>query len=213
MPPTTQVNDQPIAAGFFGEGNWLTTFITPNALTVQNLYKEITQGIDNQHDRLIALWHWVASLKYTKFVKAKMWVDGHSSVQQDYWAPPSITAKVRVGNCATKSFLLASLLRNELPVEKVHCVLGNLYQPGDKGGHAWIELQPNGESYVMESTRADMKPMVPASAADIYESVVYFNDEEVSFIEGRTVVEPFTAVYIEWLKDYLDWTYIAGGGQ
>jgi hypothetical protein len=62
----------------------------------------------------------------------------------------------------------------------------------------------------MESTRGDMKPMVLAESADIYEPVVYFNDEEVSAIEGRTVLEPFTAVYADWLRDYLDWAYIEG---
>lgn len=214
MLPATMVNDQPISATFFEEGNWLTDFITPDNLTVQSLYREITQDIGDQRERITALWRWVASqVKYTRFVKAKLWIDGHSSMQKDYWAPPSLTARVRVGNCATKSFLLTSLLRNELPSGKVHCVLGNLQQPRNKGGHAWVEIQPNGANYVMESTRADMQPMVLATAADIYESVVYFNDKGVSAIEGRTILEPFTAVYIDWLKDYLDWTVIGGGGR
>ena len=206
------VNDQPISATFFGEGKYLTHFITPDDLEVQKLHEEITQGISDPEERLIALRDWVASeIKYTRFVKGKIWVNGHTSTQQDYWVPPSMTAKVKVGNCATKSFLLTSLLRNELPPSSVHCVLGNLEQPGNKGGHAWVEVLPNGASYIMETTRADIQPMVSSLDADIYESVVYFNDQEVSVIEGRTVLEPFTAVYIEWLKDYLDWKTIGGG--
>jgi hypothetical protein len=206
-----QVNDQPISATFFNEGKWLTEFITPNSLEIQNLHREITRGITDGTEKITALWQWVASqVKYTRFVKAKLNIDGHVSAQNDYWTPPGITARVRVGNCATKSFLLASLLRNELPAEKVHCVLGNLEQPGNKGGHAWVEIQPNGASYIMESTRGDMQPMVPAASADIYEPVVYFNDQDVSAIEGRTVLEPFTAVFVSWLKDYLDWAYIEG---
>lgn len=214
MVSATKVNDQPISATFFEEGNWLTDFITPENLTVQNLHREITQGIADQNEKITALWDWVASrVRYTRFVKAKLSVDGHSSTQDDYWAPPGITAKVGVGNCATKSFLLTSLLRNELPADRVYCVLGNLQQPGNKGGHAWVEIHPNGTSYLMETTRDDMPPMVLTSAADIYESVIYFNDEIVSYIPGRTVVEPFSAVYIDWLKDYLDWKVIEGGGR
>lgn len=210
MQTPTPINDQPISATFFGEGRWLTDFITPHALEVTELHKEIVKDIDELEDRITALWGWVASKKYTRFVKAKIWVDGHSSVQNDYWALPSITARIKVGNCATKSFLLCSLLRNEFPAEKVYCVLGNLQQPRNKGGHAWVEVQPDGARYVMESTRGDMKPMVLADNADIYESVIYFNDKIVSAIEGRTVLEPFTAVYADWLSDYLDWKYIEG---
>jgi hypothetical protein len=211
MSAPTLINNQPISATFFNEGRWLTDFITPNALEVQKLHKDITGGIADPGERLTALWSWVANnVRYTRFVKGKIWVNGHSSVQDDYWATPSETARVTVGNCATKSFLLASLLRNELPAGKVHCVLGNLQQPKNKGGHAWVEVQPDGVKYIMESTRGDMKPMVLAESADIYEPVVYFNDEEVSAIEGRTVLEPFTAVYADWLRDYLDWAYIEG---
>lgn len=212
MQTPTPINDQPISATFFGEGRWLTDFITPNALEVTELYKEIIKDIDEPGERITALWSWVAEkVKYVRFVKAKIWINGHSAVQDDFWVSPSITAKGKIpGNCATKSFLLCSLLRNELPAEKVYCVLGNLQQPRNKGGHAWVEVQPNGAKYVMESTRGDMKPMVLADNADIYESVIYFNDKTVSAIEGRTVLEPFTAVYADWLSDYLDWKYIEG---
>jgi hypothetical protein len=216
MEQATMVNDQPISATFFNEGKWLTEFITPDNRDVQTLYQNITRGITDQTERITALWKWVASqVKYTRFVKGMMSISpgGYTSTQSDYWAPPGITARVRVGNCATKSFLLASLLRNELPAEKIHCVLGNLEQPRNKGGHAWIEIQPNGVNYIMESTKDNMRPMVPADSAGIYEPVVYFNDQEVSVIEGRTVLEPFTAVYVAWLKDYLDWAYIEGGGR
>lgn len=212
MQTPTPINDQPISATFFGEGRWLTDFITPDALEVTELHKEIIKTAENPdslEDRITVLWCWVAEkVKYVRFVKGKIWVNGHSSVQDDLWVNPGITAKIKVGNCATKSFLLCSLLRNELPAEKVCCVLGNLQQPRNKGGHAWVEIQPNGAKYVMESTRGDMKPMVLADNADIYESVIYFNDKTVSAIEGRTVLEPFTAVYADWLSDYLDWAYI-----
>ena len=51
MPELSRVDDQPIAATFFGEGKWLTSFITPDALEIQELYKELTQGLSGEMDR------------------------------------------------------------------------------------------------------------------------------------------------------------------
>jgi hypothetical protein len=204
-----QIDDQPISAGFFGEGKWLTEFVIPESLEVQTLHDSIVSSLpnpDSLEDRIHGLWSWVANeVKYTKFVKGKIWVGGRSSIQDDFWATPGITARIKVGNCATKSFLLGSLLRNELPAERVHVVLGNLYN-GKPGGHAWIQL----DQFIMETTRPDVPPMVPVSSTERYEAVHLFNDKDVRSIEGRTVLVPFTACYSSWLKDYLDWAYIEG---
>lgn len=211
MQPATAIDDQPISATFFGEGRWLTDFITPNALEVKELYENLTKNIDDDDGRMLACWDWVANkVKYVRFVKAKIWVNGHASAQGDYWQAPSQIIRTRIGNCANKAFLLCSLLRNELSAENVHCVLGNLHQGVKPGGHSWVEIRANSHSYIMESTRGDMQPMVAANVASIYESVIYFNDQGVSAVPGRTVLEPFTAVYADWLRDYLDWAYIEG---
>lgn len=211
MSQPVEIDDQPIAATFFGEGRWLTDFITPDALEVQELHKSLTEGIGDLEDKLIACWEWVADkVRYTKFVKAKIWVNGKSSVQTDYWAEPTLTIRTKVGNCVVKSLLLASLIRNDLSPEQVSVVLGNLHQPPGDGGHAWVEVNFNSHPYIMESTRGDMQPMVATQVADKYEAVVYFNDKAVSAIEDRTLLTPFAAVYADWLKDYLDFAYIEG---
>ena len=212
MPLAISIDDQPIASTFFGEGKWLTDFVTPDALEVQELHQKLTQDIDELEDRLLACWAWVADrVKYVRFVKAKMWVGGKTSFQDDYWQDPSQVIKTKIGNCANKAFLLASLLRQDLSANQVNVVLGNLHQPPNPGGHAWCELNYNSHPVIMESTRGDMQPMVATQVADIYEPVVYFNDKTVSAIEGRTVLTPFSAVYADWLSDYLDWVYINGG--
>lgn len=211
MPIPVQIDDQPISATFFGEGRWLTDFVTPEALEVQELYDNITDGLNSIEDRILACWEWVADeVRYVPFVRAKLSVNGHSSVQSDYWATPSQVIKTKIGNCANKSFLLASLLRQELSIGQVKVVLGNLYQP-KPGGHAWVEVNYNSYPFIMESTRGDMQPMVAPNVADVYEPVIYFNDQNVSAVEGRTLLTPFTAVYADWLRDYLDWIYINGG--
>ena len=66
------IDDQPMDASFFGEARRLTEFITPNALDVQELYKKLTNGINDPTDRITACWKWVASrVKYVEFVKGQ----------------------------------------------------------------------------------------------------------------------------------------------
>lgn len=207
---TVPIDDQPIDATFFGGVRRLTDFITPDALEVVELYNQITENLDNATDRITACWQWVASrVKYVKFVKGKIWVNGKTSVQGDFWSLPELTIRTQVGNCAVKSFLLTSLLRNELPPDQVYCALGNLYN-GKPGGHAWVALRHQGEECVMESTQPTAPAMVPASTAKRYEPVHYFNDVQVYAVEGKTQLKPMCSCYSTWLSDYLHWAYMEG---
>jgi len=202
------IDDQPIAATFFGEDKWLTDFVTPDAIDVQELHSQLTKNINTLEERIAALHQWVASqVKYRKFVRGKLTIEGHSSFQDDLWNTPSITSRVKVGNCANKSFLLTSLIRQELSPNEVKCVLGNLYN-GKAGGHAWVQVRLHGADYIVEPTHPDVPIFVPVTAAQRYEAVHLFNDQEIYAIEGKTVMEPFTACFSTWLSDYLDWAYI-----
>jgi len=202
------IDDQPIDATFFGEARRLTDFITPDALEVKSLYQEITEGIDNSIDKITACWKWVASrVKYVKFVRGKLSINGKTSVQNDLWTLPETTIRTRVGNCAVKSFLLTSLIRNELSPDQVYCALGNLYN-GKPGGHAWPVVRLGGEEYIMESTTPTAPPLVPASLAKRYETVHYFNDAKVYAVEGKTQMIPMAACYSTWLSDYLNLAFI-----
>ena len=210
MSEAITMDDQPIDATFFGEGKWLTDFITPDALEVQELYKGITNGLVSVEDKIAACHQWVASqLKYKKFIRGRIWIEGKNSTQSDLWNMPSVTARIGVGNCANKSFLLTSLLRNALPASQAHCVLGTLYN-GKPGGHAWVSVKLGGIDYIVESTMASAKSLIPAYSVDRYEAVHLFNDESAYAIEGRTLLEPFTACFSTWLSDYLDFAYIEG---
>jgi len=210
MPNTIAIDDQPISATFFGEGRWLTDFVTPDAIDIKELHKDLTEGIASLDEKIAVMHGYVASqIRYKRFIKGKLWVEGKSSVQDDLWNLPSITARVKVGNCANKAFLLCSLLRQDMSSSQVHAVLGNLYN-GKPGGHAWVEAKLGGQDYIIEATRADVPALVPASSADRYEAVHLFNDETAYAIEGRTVMEPMTECYSTWLSDYLNWAYIEG---
>lgn len=210
MERVVTTDDQPISATFFGEGKWLSEFITPDALEIRKLYLDLTRGVNSRESKIAACHQWVASeVKYKSIITGRLWVEGKSSVQRDLWMDPSMTKTVRVGNCANKSFLLTSLLRNELPPQAVHCVLGNLHNHNE-GGHAWCLVRLGERDFVVEPTRSDVEALVPAFAASRYEAVHLFNDKESFVIEGRTVLEPFSACYSTWLKDYLDYAYIEG---
>ena len=208
MPEATVIDDQPISATFFGEGRWLTDFITPNALDIKELYRDLTKEIATLEDKIATLHNWVASqIRYTRFVKGRLWIEGKSSIQDDLWNMPSITARIKVGNCVNKAFLMTSLLRQTMPLSQVHCVLGNLYN-GKPGGHAWVQAKLGEQDYIIETTRADVPSLIPAFSADRYETVHLFNDEVSYAIEGRTMMEPMTACFSTWLSDYLNWAYI-----
>jgi len=202
------IDDQPMNAAFFGEVRRLTDFITPDALEVQNLYGILTKDIDDTIGKITACWKWVATqVKYVKFVRGKLTINGMTSWQNDYWQLPESTIRTRVGNCAVKSFLLTSLVRNGLSPDQVYCTLGNLYN-GKPGGHAWLTLKLLGEECIMESTTPAAPPLVPAGAADRYEAVHYFNDSKVYAVEGKTQLIPMCDCYSTWLSDYLHWAYI-----
>ncbi len=211
MEIVTPVDNQPIASDFFREGKWLTEYITPNAFEVQLLYEDLCGDLGDVEEKIHVLHQWVGNqIRYVKFVRGRMEIEGKLSVQNDLWNSPSVTRRVGVGNCANKSFLLASLIRNALPASNVKCVLGNLYN-GKPGGHAWVQVNLGGIDYIVESTRADIPTFVPADGAERYEAVHKFDDNSVYTIEGRTVMVPYTACYSSWLRDYLDWSYINGG--
>ncbi len=204
------MDDQPISATFFREGRWLTEWVTPDAMEVQELYRQLTKDYPDRVDRIKAIHDWVSrEIKYKPYIKATLWVEGKSSSSSDAWLPPSLTRRIGIGNCANTSFLLASLLRNELDPGEVHVVLGNLHN-GKPGGHAWVQVKIEEQAYIVESTCPDLPALVYASVATRYEPVHYFNDKTAYAIEGKTVLEPFSRVYSTWLKEYLDYAYIQG---
>lgn len=205
------MDNQPIQATFFGEGRWLTSFVTPSTLEVKNLYQGLTRGIANPKNRIVALHQYVGNqIKYKPFVSATLNVEGKVSHNKDVWLDPSMTIKVGVGNCANKAFLLASLLRSEYSANEVYAVLGNLIDAKGKGGHAWVQLAYQDRVYVIESTRGDVPTFIPIGEVGRYESVHYFNDIQAYHIKDRVIMEPYSASYSPWLKEYLDWAYIKG---
>jgi hypothetical protein len=209
MIQATVIDDQPINSTFFSAGSWLTEFVTPDAPGVRLKYEELTQGLVDEEAKIRACWDWVSSIKYKPFIRGRLEIEGKISSQSDLWMSPSMAIHIPYGNCANKSFLLTSLLRNFISADRVYCALGNLHQPAP-GGHAWTVVKMPINTYILEATNHDMTPLVDEKVAEIYEPVMYFNDKKVMAVPGRTLLQPFCAVYADWLRDYLDWKYIDG---
>jgi len=196
------IDDQPInGATLLGEDRWLSEWITPDNLEIQLEYERLTQKLTEPKDRVLACFNRVLSIPYTEAVKAKVNIDGRTFVQKDVWLDPAQALKARKLNCANRSFLLASLLRQEFPPDKVWVVLGNLRLDG-LGGHAWVVFRGD-RDYILETTSPRIR--VPITNSDVHEEVIFFNDQEVRAIPHRSVEEPFSKCWCHpLLEDYLD---------
>jgi len=200
---------QPIIARPFGDAIWLTDFITPRNPDVMLKYQELTKGLTSPEDRITALWQYVANLPYKETITTRLSVNGKTIGQSDVWLYPSETIKVRVSNCANRSFLLTSLLKNELLTPRdVYCMLGNL-RVNNIGAHAWSQVNLFGRKYFLETTQPNLeRAIIPVSVATAYEEVVAFDENRVYTVGSGADVEGvlnsrFGLCAIGFLRDYL----------
>lgn len=203
-----KADNQAITARF-SEAVWITDFITPSNPEVVMLYDKLTHGVNSTHDRILALWQYVANIPYREFVGARISINGRSSYQKDTWLYPAEVIRLApIANCANKSFLLTSLILNELPEQQVKCVLGHLRLDGI-GAHAWVEIELDGSDYILEGTQPSIqKAIIPLSVASAYEPVIYFSNEGVYTLGngddiGKIIEERFGFCAIPFLREYL----------
>ena len=203
-------DNQPIDSRF-GDAIWLTDLVTPGNPDILLKYQEVTRNISSPREKIIALWRYVSRLPYRETIKAKLTAAGKTVTQKDTWFYPAEVVQVRQSNCANKSFLLASLLKNLLPDPgQVYCTFGylNLQSPG---AHAWVTLDKIGDRFIIETTQPNLpNPFIRASEALVYESIVYF-DEQMVYTVSEASKQKIAAVLnsefkiktIEFLEGYL----------
>lgn len=200
-------DDQAIASRF-GESVWLTEFVTPDNPDVLLKFQELTQSISDSWDRVMSCWKYVSRIPYRKTVRARMVVEGNGVGQQDTWLYPNETIRLApVANCANKSFLLASLLLNELPHGRVRVVMGHIVFE-DINAHAWVEVNPDGVWYLLETTIKDAnQAIMKVAQAEVYEAMLWFDDKEIKTIEAldtnRLLEESFGFCAVPFLQDYV----------
>lgn len=197
-------DDQPILASIMNERRLLTSWITPNSLEVQNKYEQLTSGLESTEDKVKACLKYVSDIPYVQFVRVSANVAGKTFVQPDTWLQPAEAIFSPRLNCANKTFLLTSLLRQELPAENVWACLGNL-NVDSQTGHAICYVRLD-QDYILETTNPGVRDkFIPIEAATMYEDVIFFNSEEVRVLPDRKIREPFSACYNcePFLSDYL----------
>ena len=201
-------DNQPIDSRF-GDNIWVTDLITPENPDVMLRYLELTENLHTPEDKITALWRYVANLPYNETIRSKLIVNGYSFSQSDTWFYPAETMRIKKSNCANRSFLLASLLKNGLPAPgQVYCVAGNL-AIDSIGAHAWVELNLHGRDFILETTQPNLgNPLLPVGALANYEAVVAFDENAVYTVyEGANVRNIINAHFgvcaIPFLEDYI----------
>jgi len=208
---TVIADTQPIN-GFFNQVKNLTEFITPDNPTVKEQLKSLTAHNDSRKT-IHNCWSWVANqIKYVQSTSATLTMpvatDGRVRYKshriEDCWTEPSLTIRARVGNCFNKSAVLVSLLSNVLPSDKVSLVIGNITNHRIDG-HAWAIVEIEGNTYLLESTRPDIKnPFVIATEAKLYDPIIFVNNREIRYIPTKKVKEPLGYCCLRFLSDYLN---------
>ena len=198
-------DNQPVVASPFHDTRFLTSWVTPDSIDIQNKYAALTEGLASTREKVVACLQYVANIPYTKFVKVTANVGGRIFVQPDAWLQPAEAMYVPRLNCSNRAFLLTSLLRQELPQGAVWACLGNVNLHGIDG-HAWVVGRIDGSEYVLETTNPKLRrTLIPLTNADVYDDVVYVDDVGVRMIPDRAVHEPFSDCWcIPWLESYLN---------
>lgn len=79
---------------------------------------------------------------------------------------------LRWGDCDDKAILLTSLLRTEIPADKVYCAVGNHVLDGRKEGHMWVIVEGRGQGdRIVEATAPS-----GARVKGDYDLMMIFND-------------------------------------
>lgn len=201
---STRCDDQPISgASLMGENRYLSSWVTPGNLEIQECYKRLTGGLQTDKEKIVAVWNYVKDIPYTPYVKSKTIVGGRVFSLGDTWLEPGQSLYVPRLNCMNKSTLLASLLRQELSENQVYVCLNNVSVDGIDG-HAAVYVRLD-DDYMMETTNPNIKsPFLKARDADIYEGVIWFNDKVISCVPNAQLREPMGICCVKWLEFYVN---------
>lgn len=143
---------------------------------------DVAASLDNATEDSFILNAWEevgAGIPYERFGSDMLFVNSH--VRCARCLLPVETLGRGRANCVGKSGVLASILRNRLPADRVYMVIGDYEAPGaddnDKG-HAWVEVFRAGHWYLVEATKPPpTSPWVRVQdKAYLYSPKVYLND-------------------------------------
>lgn len=147
-------------------------FVNPQA--VMSVAATLPQ--DDEDTFILSAWSYVSdNIKYVGFASDIYFVDDYIKCQDCY--TPQATLKAKQGNCVSMSAVLASLLRTRLPADRVYMAIGELNLPDRSGGHAWVQVERQGQWYLLESTVEPKGWVTAQSVASKYIPYTLFNDK------------------------------------
>ncbi|MDM7999977.1 MAG: hypothetical protein QUS33_08255 [Dehalococcoidia bacterium] len=143
---------------------------------------------DSEDEFILAAWDFVArDITYEPvgsdidFVDGMVYCDSCYSVQQ--------TLNRQMGNCVSKSALLASILLNRLAPDRVWMAVGN-FGTGRVAGHAWVQIERGGKVYIIETTAPPPAyPWKEASASPSYQPYAVFCQQEFDCLNHSFCLE------------------------
>ena len=148
------------------------------ALVCPDCLASVAQGLPQAEDEFIlSAWQFAGSICYEPVGSHLDFVD--SQVKCQHCLLPGEVLARGVANCVGHAAVLASILRNRLPPERVMMAIGDLVTNG-VGGHAYVLVERAGAWYVLESTTSPgLNPWLPAVAATWYQPYILFNDAAI----------------------------------
>ena len=161
---------------------------------------ELVAGIaaslpENEDDFILAAWEMVGNeITYEPIASDIYFLGDTVQCLKCYRATAALER--RLGNCVAKSSLLASILANRIPDDRLMMVIGDLRNNGT-GGHAWLNVNRGGKWYLVESTLPPKmsNPWTEVSATgSVYIPAIYISrneficgDPEMCFTAGMSV--------------------------
>ncbi len=186
-----------IQARYPGELYDIREWVQPGTASVRLLYAELVRPGMGEDARLSALLEWVVAnveypmtdsgeqTDYHRMVAYETRRNGavHTHVvleaRDDFWEFPAEVLATKMADCDGRASLLASLLRQFLPAERVRVAIGEL---AGYGGHAWVRVQrADGRWYIQDPSALVVPdpPFMPAAEAEgVYQELFRFNDVE-----------------------------------
>ena len=149
----------------------LGDIVDPEA--VEDIAAMMPENID---DFTLEAWDFVGKEVNYSLYGSHLHFEGKSLACTKCLTPEGVLQAGRA-NCVGKAALLTSILRNKYAEDKAYMVVGD-YNMDGIGGHAWVVVERNGSSYVLESTMPPPEQpwMKETNVSDIYIPDIYFND-------------------------------------
>jgi len=128
----------------------VSDFFQPQAVA------EVAQAFpsETEEDFVWSVWNYVGiAIKYEPIGSDMYFIGNYVSCDKCFIGADAIARTE--GNCVSKSSLLASLLLNRIPDDRIALVIGEVFNTNGvaAGGHCWVEyMDPSGTWYVLEST-------------------------------------------------------------